>query len=174
MEEKGPCTPSPGSSGTPTTPRGPDGTPSSDGNRTTSASPSTPTRQTTSCGGGRSGGHPLLLNVPRHTGAPAAVKPNYMDNVKGVEAEKIANSAVGNGFHPVGDDHLHHAAPECDSMAHALQRDRPGGRRRTPHAEGPRNSLRRSHAEINTGPSQPRSMRRPNAVSYTHLTLPTN
>ena len=34
-----------------------------------------------------------------HGCPPAAVKPNYMDNVKGVEAEKIANSAVGNGFH---------------------------------------------------------------------------
>ena len=38
--------------------------------------------------------------MPRHTDAPpAAVKPIYKDKLKGTEAEKMANSAIGNGFH---------------------------------------------------------------------------
>ena len=34
-----------------------------------------------------------------HGRPPAAVKPSYTDKLKGIEAEKTANSAIGNGFH---------------------------------------------------------------------------
>ena len=34
-----------------------------------------------------------------HGCPPAAVKRSYADKLKGTEAEKMANSAIGNGFH---------------------------------------------------------------------------